>query len=190
MIDWDARTVSFPSPGWTIAFCEGDGPFLCVSRGDEHVGSVELLRTPIDRHAVISEALGRGDSEIEALRAAASDFVAALSADRRIGLGEAYQVRADPPTAVTVMGRQGVQLVVQSGFADKISERVVHYYVIQGDSLYLFAATGMTGGGRLGEFAIDELLAFEPVFGELAAASRVSPSTPQARNRPSTQPSP
>lgn len=178
VIDWDARTISFHSPGWTLEFCEGEGPFLCVERGDEHVGSVELLRFPVESHTAIAGVLGRGGSELEALKAAAAEFVAGLTADRRIGVGEEYQLQADSPAATTVMGKQGLHLVVEGGLGGEIHVRIVQYYVIQDDSVYLLAATGMAGGGQLGEFAIHELKVFEPLLGNIAAVSRVSTTTP------------
>ncbi|HSK17866.1 MAG TPA: hypothetical protein VK912_01900 [Longimicrobiales bacterium] len=177
VVDWNRRAIAFRSPGWTFEFCEGEGPFLCVARGNAHVGSVELLRLPVDRHSTITEVLDRGGSEVEALKAAAAEFVATLSADRRVGLGENYRLHAEPPAEATVMGTTGLRVVVEGGVADQVDERVVQYYVIHRDSLYLLTATGSAGGGPLGEFATGDLRAFEPLFSEIAAVSRVSDST-------------
>jgi hypothetical protein len=173
VIDWDRRAVSFRAPGWTIEFCEGDGPFLCVAGDGGRTGSVELLRTPVHYHSVIADVLGRGGSEIEALQAAAADFVAALSADRRVGLGEDYRMTAEAATEATVMGKQGLRVVVDGRIGDRILERVVHYHVIQRDTAYLLGASAAEGGGPLGEFTIEELRGFEPVFARIAATSRV-----------------
>src|SRR5688572_19387981 len=41
-VDWTGRTVDPATvDGWSLAFCEGDGPFVCVTRGGRHVGAVE-----------------------------------------------------------------------------------------------------------------------------------------------------
>ena len=176
VVDWSRRAISLRSPGWSLEFCEGEGPFLCVARGDEQVGSVELFRLPVRDHAVIAEVLGRGGTEREALEAAAAEFFAVLSADRRIGHGEDYHLRADPPAPATVMGRPGLRLVLEGRLAHRVLERIVQYHAIDRDTLYLLATTGTDGGGPLGEFAIEDLKAFEPVFGQIAAASRVRPT--------------
>lgn len=177
VVDWNRRAVSLRSPGWSLEFCEGEGPFLCVARGREPVGSVELLRLPVEDHAVIAEVLGRGGSEREALEAAAAEFFAALSADRKIGLGEDYHLQADPPTGATVIAKPGLRVVMEGRLAGRVQERIVQYHAIDRDTFYLLAATA--SGDRLsGDFAADDLMAFEPVFGEIAAASRVSPTAP------------
>lgn len=59
VVDWTRREVTLDYPGWEIAFCEGEGPFLCVARGGEPIGSVELMRLPVREHAVISNVLER-----------------------------------------------------------------------------------------------------------------------------------
>ena len=173
-VDWSRRATSFRSPGWTLEFCEGEGPFLCVARGSERVGSVELSRFPVRDHAVIAEILRRGGSEREALEAAAAEFVSVLTADRRVGHGGGYQLRADPPAPATVMGKPGLRLVLEGRLAGRLLERIVQYHAIDRDTFYLLAATGTDGGGRLGEFETGHLRAFEPVFGEIAAVSSVS----------------
>jgi hypothetical protein len=173
VVDWDGRVVSLQLPGWSVEFCEGEGPFLCVERDGEPVGSVELLRTAVQQHATLADVLGRGGSERDALEAAAAEFMAVLSADRRTGLAGAYQLSYEPATAATVMGKQGLRVVVEGRVGDRIIERIVHYYAIQRDTSYLLAATGNERSGPLGEFSMDDLKAFEPLFGEIAAASRV-----------------
>ena len=178
MIDWNRRAVSLRSPGWSLEFCEGEGPFLCVARGNEQVGSVELLRFPVRDHEIIAEVLGRGGSEREALEATAAEFLAVLSADGRIGYGKDYHLRADPPAPATVMGKPGLRLVVEERLADRALKRIVQYHVVDRDTFYLLAAAGTDGGGPLGEFDTEHLRAFEPVFGEVAAVSRVNPTAP------------
>jgi hypothetical protein len=42
-------------PGWTVKPCEGQGPYLCVSAGDEFASSVELLQYPLDQHQAAQE---------------------------------------------------------------------------------------------------------------------------------------
>jgi hypothetical protein len=177
VVDWDGRAISLRPAGWTLKFCDGEGPFLCVEQGSEPIGSVELLRLPVERHSAVTGVIGRGGSELEALEAVAAEFVAVLSADRKIGHGADYQLRADRAAGQVVLGRPGLRLVVEGRVADRTLERIVQYYAIYRDSLYLLAASAMPGGGPLGEFSIDDLKAFEPLFAEVAAASRVSDGT-------------
>jgi hypothetical protein len=178
VVDWDGRQVSLHAPGWTLAFCDGEGPFLCVARGDERIGSVELLRLPVRDHATIADVLGRGGNESEALEAATVEFLEVVSADRTATFGEAYRLRADPAAPAVVLGRPGVRLVAEGRRGEHVLERIVQYRVIDRDTVYLLAATGMDGGGPLGEFATEDLRSFEPVFGAVAAASRVRPLAP------------
>jgi hypothetical protein len=177
VVDWHRREVSLRAPGWSVEFCDGEGPFLCVERGGESVGSVELLSVPLRSHALLTDVLARGGSEREALEAAAADFVAALGADRSSGLGEDYEMRADPPVEAVVMGKPGIRLSLEGRLADRVLERIVQYRVIDGDTFYLLAATG-NGDVWSGYFAVDDLQAFEPLFGEIAAASLISQSNP------------
>jgi hypothetical protein len=177
VVDWEQRVVTLSAEGWTLQFCEGDGPFLCVGHDGAHVGSVELLGTPVQDHALIAGVLARGGGAVEALQAAAEQFVAALEGDRRTGIGAEYRLRRETAAPADVMGTQGLHLVVEGHVGDRIQERIVHYYAILGDTLYLLGATGMEGGGSLGEFPLRELRAFEPVLSSIAAASRGAPTS-------------
>jgi hypothetical protein len=172
VVDWERRVVSLEAPGWTLAFCEGEGPFLCVERDGRHAGSVELLRTAVADHSILTGTLRQGGSEVEALARAAADLVAIVDADRKGSHGADYRLLSEQAPA-TVMGTSGLRLVMEERLGDRVIGRIVQYYVIQRDTSYLFSATGMEGGGMLGEFSSDELAAFGPLFAEVAAASRV-----------------
>jgi hypothetical protein len=182
VVDWDGREVSLEYPGWELSFCEGDGPFLCVVRGGEPVGAVELLRLPVQDHPVISGVLERGGSEQEALETAAAEFVATLSADRQIGFGEAHHLDADAPATANVMGKAGIRLIATGRLGDRIEERAIQYHVIHGDTLYLLAAMGGSDP-YAGNFTLVDLEAFEPAFAEIAAVSRVSGSNDHGDDR-------
>jgi hypothetical protein len=176
VVDWHRRVVSLPTPGWSVEFCEGEGPFLCAAREGSQAGSIELLRTSVRDHSAIVGVLGRGGSELEALQRAAEAFIAGLESDRRIGIAENYELRREIAVA-EVMGKPGLHLVAEGRVSGRILERMVHYYSIHGDALYLLSATGLDGGGSLGEFAVEDLIVFEPVFREIAAASRADRTT-------------
>jgi hypothetical protein len=148
------------------------GPFLCVARGGRRAGSVELLRTAVGDHSILTGTLGQGGSEVDALAAAAADLVAIVAADRRGSYGAEYRLLSEQAPA-TVMSGSGLRLVMEERLGDRVIGRIVQYYAIQRDTSYLFSATGMEGGGTLAEFTTDDLTAFEPLFGEVAAASRV-----------------
>jgi hypothetical protein len=181
-IDWRARTVSLDAPGWTVAFCEGEGPFLCVSRDGRHVGSVELLAWPVEDYAAIASVLSAGRGEGAALEAAAADLLAVLIADRKIGVDPAYEVVGDEPATVPVAGKDGLRSGFRGVRDGRTLERVVQYRVIDADTLYLLSATGMFvadgGAAPLGEFRLDDLEAFAPVLDRLAAGSRFYAAVP------------
>jgi hypothetical protein len=145
VVDWGRNVISLSSAGWSLEFC--GGPFLCVARGNEQVGSVELFRLPVRDNEVIAEVPGRGGSEREALEAGAAEFLAVLSADGRIGFGEDRQLRADPPAPATVMGKPGLRLVLEERLAHRVLKRIVQYHTIDRDTFYLLAAMGTDGGG-------------------------------------------
>lgn len=175
---WTGRQGPFPwkHPDGSSRSARGKGPFLCVSRDGAHAGSVELLRFPLDGHGVISEALDRGTSEREALSAAASETIETVERDRRSGHGADYRFVGEGPTAAAVAGEQGVRSGFRGMRDGRVVERVVQYWVINGDSVCVMAATaaGRSGGnGFEGEFEPETLEAFADVLSRIAAASRL-----------------
>jgi hypothetical protein len=181
-IDWASRTVSIGAPGWTIAFCEGEGPFLCVSRDGSHIGSVELLAWPVEGYETVASMVSAGRSEQEALEAAAADLLATLAADRTIGVDPGYEIVGDEPAVVPVAGKDGLRSGLRGILDGRTLERVVQYRVIDADTLYLLSATGMfvpdDGVTPLGEFRLGDLEVFVPLLDRVAAGSRFRATRP------------
>lgn len=176
VVDWRARTTTVETPGWDLAFCEGEGRFLCVSRGGRSAGAVELLVFPVDGHETVARVLGSGGSEGEALRAVAADLQATLEADRRTGLGPAYRVEAEEPTEVRVAGKTGLRSGFRGTLDGRVLERTIQYWVIDADSLFVITAAASEPEGSdppEGGLRLEVLEALAPVLDRVAAASRL-----------------
>jgi hypothetical protein len=173
VVDWASRAVTLEVPGWTLEFCGGDAPFLCISREGEHLGSMELLAWPTDDYASMREVLQNGGSGQEAMAAAVADLHATVEEDRKVGVGAGYELRGDPPVRLPVGGGEGLR----SGFLGSVDgrpmERVVQYRAIQSDSVYLLSANASAGAGpREGDFPLEGFDELMPLLDRIAAASR------------------
>lgn len=164
VVDWSARTleVATTSP-WEVAFCEGEAPFLCITRGGEHAGAVELID-----HLVSSPSLEQW----------AAAHLSWASSDRAEGCPAGYRVEGDPVRDVKVAGRDGVRLSF-TGFDEtgRKVERVVLHAFTQLGRHYIISAAGYEEGSCLGrqlsDFTVEELEMLEPLLDRLAAGSRV-----------------
>lgn len=142
--------------GWRVADCDGDAPLLCVERGEEIVGTLELNRFPVADEL----AAARGEAE---LRAALRDFAAGrhddIAEDRRNGCGEDYVVEADPVTEVSMAGKPGVRYGFRGTEGGVTTERVVSYATVAADQLWIVVADGAAADGCMGDA---ELTLFDP----------------------------
>jgi hypothetical protein len=160
-VDWTSRTISIAGPTPVdIRFCDGDGPFLCVRRGAELLGSVELARF---------------DGEVADFDAWAEDFYDSMAADRAVGCDPAYRLDGDDPEAAPVAGALGVRY----GFVGRVRgvpvERVLGFAINDGGSLRILVANALADDGclhRESELPLDAMDELEPVLAAVAAGSR------------------
>lgn len=169
-VDWKARTVSISdSRGYTIEFCEGAGPLLCVSKpGEDVLGVIELI--------------SRTDGA-ELTRVGAPDwaeeFIASIAADRAKGCDPAYKLTPDRTIGADVAGRPGFRYSFTGAINGKTVERVVGFgTVIQGD-LHILVLNALADNGclnRESELPLADAKKLEPVVAALASGSTNLPN--------------
>lgn len=164
VVDWSARTLEAATTSpWEVSFCEGEAPFLCITRGGDHAGAIELIDHPMS-----SPSLDQW----------AQDHLSWVSTDRTEGCPAGYRIEGDPVRGVEVAGRDGVRLSF-TGFdeAGRKVERVVLHAFTQLGRHYIISAAGYEEGSCLGrqlsDFTAEELETLEPLLDSLAAGSRV-----------------
>lgn len=167
VIDWSNRAIdgALPAP-WAIEFCEGEGPFLCVSLDGTLVGSLELL-----------------DYELDAkdLDTWAADHLDWIARDRAEGCEDGYEVVADPVREVTAAGRDGRRVSVTGldAAGDAVERSVLYAWHHQGRR-FLLAAHGYAEDSCLGrsfsDFSVPDVRDLEPLLDDLVAAMRVEAS--------------
>lgn len=161
-VDWNSRTVSLDAPaGWTVAFCEGDAPLLCVQRDGEPAGGVELLE------------FDAPELPLEAWAAEHHDFMAA---DRSMGCGDEYVVVPDVVQPATVAGIAGIRASFTGYMGDgRPAERNVTYAVVIDEALFLIVANAYEPDGCVGteggEFTVEGLRAVEKTLADIAIGS-------------------
>lgn len=176
VVDWTARTVTVDGGAFAVAFCEGEGPFLCFSRAGEVVGTAELVDFPTTSHDIVTGVHAEGGSDLDALRALATDFVTHFTADRAEGCGPDYVVTGDTVSELSVGGHDGLRYGFSATREGQRLERVVQYSVIDGDTLFLLTAGGLEPESclpREGEFTVADLEAALPVLDRIATGSRL-----------------
>lgn len=170
-VDWDARTVEGDAGEWTVEFCPGEAPFLCVSRDGDLVGSVEL---------------GTFDAPDGGLDAWVAGHYESLAADRRDTCEDGYAVDGDPPVPNVLGDHDGISYGYTASDGDGTDvERGLGHAAIVGDTLYLLTAHAYTDGscvgGAEGEFSdVGAVEDFAPVLAALAAGSEL----PEPFHRP------
>ena len=143
--DWLAGDLSVDlGGGFTLAHCEGDAPILCVTRGSEPKGIVELSSFPV-ASLDLRRALSSGPRA--ALMAHVDDYLGSLRADRIAGCGDGYTVTPLPTTITD--GPEGP--VASYGFTgarrgEAISVRTAQWAAIRGEELVLLNLSGYDDG--------------------------------------------
>lgn len=155
---WRTRLQGLSSPaGWSVTPCD-DPALLCISAGEDQVGTIEMMRYPLaDLDVNLPANAARG----EILAAWVANHYATLRAER---------VAADPrlvvltrPAEVARVGNLPAlryQLTIRRN--DTLSERSLGYVATDGISLYLIA-TGVINDDPTSPFSSDAALReFEP----------------------------
>ena len=165
-VDWEARTVTPATVGpWTIRFCEGEAPLICLHRDGEVAGAIEVNTFPRDSFA---------DPDLADIAAAS---VRTFQADRKEGCGTDYLVRADPVAPATVLGDpDGLRYGWTATKEGRVVERTRTYAATKDDTIVLLVAGALDadGGGcipRMHEFTVEGLAAAEPTLDRLASAN-------------------
>lgn len=156
VIDWDdpAMTVTL-ADGWTVAHCEGEAPFLCVSKDGEVVGLVERFIADPNTYEVYDPA---ADDETN-LRAIAAEFVQAFQTDRASGCGSGYVLEAFEPAVVSIGGNPGLVYGFTGTLADGTpSEHNLQFATLSHGRLIFLVAAGYDEGGCLGK---DDTISFD-----------------------------
>ena len=164
-IDWRARTVTPATDGeWTIRFCEGEAPLLCLDRDGTNAGAVEVLTFPLDSF---------GGKTLEQI---ADDAVRTFQADRKEGCGTDYLVEADERRRQTVAGEaDGLRSGWTARRQGKAVERNLTYTAVKGDTVVLIGAGALEPDAncleRLNEFRLEDLEAAEPTLDRLLSTN-------------------
>ncbi len=174
VIDWDDRSTSVTlADGWTVAYCEGEAPFLCVSQDGEVVGLVELFIADPLTYDVYDPSR---DDEAN-LRAMAAAFVAAFEEDRAAGCGADYLLEPLEPRTIALGEGTGLVYGFRGILGDgRPSELNLQYASLSHGRLILVVAAGYDEGGCPGKdemvsFDSVDLAAFQPHFEDLLAAA-------------------
>ena len=142
-VDW--RDVDDPvdlGDGWGLEPCEGDAPIVCITRGGERAGLVELLSFPVDTLPEVAEALAAGD-EAAALDAHAEAYLRDIGDDRRRGCPDGYRFQPGKPRHVTTADGQAITYRFSGTFADgRASEQTIQYAGIRDGSLVIINVAG------------------------------------------------
>ncbi len=161
-IDWSARPTDPVglADGFSVQACPGDGPFLCVARSAEPVGSIEYLTFPGSGSVLLN--LVEGDYR-------------ALAEDREQTC-PGFRVETEEPVIAPVGGATGMrsQATVIDGDG-AIVERYVKFWAVD-DRVHLLSAEAQEPGscspGDGGQFRESVLTEFVPSFAAVAEGSR------------------
>lgn len=163
-IDWSARpTEPLALPGgFSVQGCAGDGPFLCVSRGGDTVGSVEYASFPASPEATV-------DGVID-------DDYRSFTEDREGSCPPEFEVKTEEPAEAGVGGSDGMR----SGYSvvdgdGRTVERYVKFWALEDGRLHLLSAEAQEEGtcspGEGAVFRDAVLTDFEPAFAAIAEGS-------------------
>ena len=182
IVDWaNPSLYRAEVDGWTVAGC-GEAPILCVEReagsgSGSGSGSVEAITFPADSFDVIARPLADGDIA-GALEALVADYHASIGPDREQTCPPELTYAPLPTTPATVGGTAGLRygFEVRDG-AGTVVERSVSYSTLDTEQLVIISAAALDPDQGclepIGEFAVDDLLAFEPILEALVANSRL-----------------
>jgi hypothetical protein len=181
-----------PAPeDWHIIPCDGEAAYLCVFKGEEVAGFVELLTFPLANQTILLEPLaeyglapGEIDTNSQAYRDAVvpvlelfvADQLASVAADRAVTFGDTLQVAASETRPIQFGNLPGVVY----GFTsldenNAVIEHYITYAAFDADNLYLIGAT--SDPAAISNFPVDEdLVTFAPYMEQIVAALNFPPN--------------
>lgn len=181
--------------GWRVRACDGDAPFLCVTKGREAVGTIELLRYPIEtlpdfQKMLVTAGIPVGETNyqsprrkaqiVTALRAWVADYYSLFARNRQPEYGRQVTFSTTRPQEVTVGNLPGIRY----GFTGierggRIREKRVGYVAFDGKTLYVIA-TAFDPLSEIGTFKTAETLRlFEPYLSKIVTELRLTIPLPQ-----------
>ncbi len=142
--DWSDRTVTDFGDGWTAVRCEGDGPFMCVERDGEWVGTLEALSYEVGSFDVMDPAA----DPITNLEAMAEEYYEVIGSDRASFCGADYGFERLGPDEFVLGGQPGVFYGYVGTLADGTpSELNLQYATIVGGQIVGVTAIAYDEGG-------------------------------------------
>ena len=177
-VDWERGYDVEVEGGWRLVPCEAGPRLMCVKLEGVNQGVVELADFSLD--GPLKEALDRGATEREALKAHAEDFHASFVEDRRQGCGPTYELETFGPREATVGRQPGVTYGFEGFLDGRLVERVVAFATISAGRLFIFAPAGVEPGTcmddkELDDLSLEQLADLEPVLSAIAANSPLPP---------------
>lgn len=167
-VDWAARTVTVTGvDGYDIDFCEGEAPILCVTRGGEWIGGIELLSFS-------------GGTLLDDVDRWFADFVTSMGDDRRMGCDPAYEIEGDDLEPASFAAADGHRYGFTGRIDGRVVERVIGYAADIDGTTHLLTMNALADDGclaREGELPVDAVDDLEPVLAALAGGSTNLPSS-------------
>lgn len=168
-VDWRARTVSVDGlDGYEIDFCEGEAPILCVTRGGEWIGGIELASFP-----------GGAEALEDGVEAWAAEHYGTIEADRVQGCDPDYEVTPDEVEAVPFGSLDGYRYGFTGTVDGRAIERVVGIGAADGGDLRLLVMNALVDDGclaRESELPLDAASDLAPALDALAAGTTALPA--------------
>jgi hypothetical protein len=162
IIDWSARPTDPVglTDGFSVQACPGEGPFLCVARSAEPVGSIEYLSFPGSGNVLLN--LVEGDYR-------------ALAEDRERTC-PGFRVETEEPVIAPVGGAAGIRSQATVVDGDGVTvERYVKFWAVD-DRVRVLSAEAQEPGscspGDGGQFRESVLTEFVPSFAAVSEGSR------------------
>ncbi len=169
--NWDDRDSMITVDGWTVGYCDGDGPFLCIDKDGALAGVIEIfLRDPLTYPAYDPTTTDETN-----LRALAADFVESFAIDRPAGCGADYLVEAVEPRPFDYSNAPGLVYGFRGTFADgPVSELHLQYAALSHGRLISLIVSAYEEAGCPGKdvtvsFDVETLEEFTPVLEQLLA---------------------
>ena len=165
LVDWSARPTQplALEDEFSVQGCPGDGPFLCVSRDGETVGSVEYASYPASPGTRVASLI--------------EDDYRSFTDDRQGSCPPEFEVKTEEPADAEVGGSEGMR----SGYSvvdgdDRTVERYVKFWAVEDGRVHLMSAEAQEEGtcspGEGVVFRDADLTDFEPSFAAIAEGSR------------------